>query len=212
MMYLIPRLFPANLAAASALLAAQPQQQLNQLNWPQLFPYAPKVQFAMCHDGQNIYVRFEVEEKTSRAMQMEDANDVYKDSCVEVFLMPGDDGLYYNFEFNCIGTLDYSCRPGRHDAEKAPLECHQMVERMSTIPAEPFTEKALGGSWSLVARIPREAFFRHDLDSFSGKTFRMNAFKCGDELSTRHYVTWQPIRTEKPDYHRPEFFTDVMFE
>lgn len=211
-MYLIPKLFPVDLVAAGALLAAQPQQQMDQLNWPSLFPYAPKVQFAMCHDGSNVYIRFEVDEKSSRAMQDRDAHDVYKDSCVEVFLMPADDGLYYNFEFNCIGTLDYSCRPGRHDAEKASVECHAKVERLSSLPVETFEEKELGTPWSLVAKIPVGAFFRHDIGDFSGCSMKMNAFKCGDELSTRHYVTWQPISTEKPDYHRPEFFAEVKFE
>lgn len=39
----------------------------------------------------------------------------------------------------------------------------------------------------------------------------MNLFKCGDELSHPHFLSWQPIRTEKPDFHRPEFFAQVRF-
>ncbi|HPH75320.1 MAG TPA: carbohydrate-binding family 9-like protein, partial [Bacteroidales bacterium] len=26
-----------------------------------------------------------------------------------------------------------------------------------------------------------------------------------------HFVTWNPVGTEKPDYHRPEFFGILKF-
>ena len=48
-------------------------------------------------------------------------------------------------------------------------------------------------------------------DHYSGVEARMNLFKCGDELSHPHFLSWQPIRTEKPDFHRPEFFAQVRF-
>ncbi|MCK7536290.1 MAG: carbohydrate-binding family 9-like protein [Marinilabiliales bacterium] len=42
--------------------------------------------------------------------------------------------------------------------------------------------------------------------SLAGKSFRANFYKCGDKLSNPHFVTWNPVGTEKPDYHRPEYF------
>jgi hypothetical protein len=30
---------------------------------------------------------------------------VYEDSCVEFFVAPSNDGIYFNFEFNAIGTI-----------------------------------------------------------------------------------------------------------
>ena len=34
----------------------------------------------------------------------------------------------------------------------------------------------------------------------------------GGWISQWHFLSWRPIRTEKPDFHRPEFFGEVTFE
>ena len=36
-------------------------------NWPQEYPYAPRVTFRMFHTGARLYVRFEVEEECTMA-------------------------------------------------------------------------------------------------------------------------------------------------
>jgi hypothetical protein len=48
--------------------------------------------------------------------------------------------------------------------------------------------------------------------SLSGLRAKANFYKCGDGLTVPHFVTWAPISTEKPDYHRPEFFDWLEFE
>ena len=40
----------------------------------------------------------------------------------------------------------------------------------------------------------------------------MNLYKCGDSLARPHYLSWQPVATPHPDFHRPEFFKPVLFE
>ena len=40
----------------------------------------------------------------------------------------------------------------------------------------------------------------------------MNLYKCGDNLSHPHFLSWQPIDTPQPDFHRPEFFAAGKFE
>jgi len=44
-----------------------------------------------------------------------------------------------------------------------------------------------------------------------GKIFRANFYKCGDKLTVPHYVTWNPVGTENPDYHQPEHFGLLKF-
>ncbi|MFR4039417.1 MAG: carbohydrate-binding family 9-like protein, partial [Butyricimonas faecalis] len=39
-----------------------------------------------------------------------------------------------------------------------------------------------------------------------------NIHKCGNKLPHPHFVTWNPIPTEKPDFHRPEFFGTLIFK
>ena len=60
--------------------------------------------------------------------------------------------------------------------------------------------------------IPPQALFRHDLKTWNGLEARMNLYKCGDNLSHPHFLSWRPIATEKPDFHRPEFFERVKFQ
>ena len=38
-----------------------------------------------------------------------------------------------------------------------------------------------------------------------------NFYKCADATSMPHYVTWNPVLTDKPDFHRPEFFGELIF-
>jgi len=55
-------------------------------------------------------------------------------------------------------------------------------------------------------------FFKHRIGSLGGKTVRANFYKCGDELQTPHFLSWNPVRTERPDFHRPDFFGVLEFE
>jgi len=61
------------------------------------------------------------------------------------------------------------------------------------------------------ARIPAACFSFSALTDLGGRTARANVYKCASGLSVKHYVTWRPIQTPTPDYHRPEFFGEVRF-
>ena len=41
-------------------------------------------------------------------------------------------------------------------------------------------------------------------------SLRANFYKCGDKTAHPHYLSWSPIHTEKPDFHRPEFFGELI--
>ncbi|MDZ7636135.1 MAG: carbohydrate-binding family 9-like protein [Bacteroidales bacterium] len=57
--------------------------------------------------------------------------------------------------------------------------------------------------WSLAVAIPLKTFFRQKIDTLAGRSFKAKFCKCGDKLSNPQIVTWKPVGTEKPDYHRP---------
>ena len=59
----------------------------------------------------------------------EDRGPVWKDSCVEFFFAPGDDGLYYNVECSCIGKLYFCCGADRHEREFMPAEAYAAIRR-----------------------------------------------------------------------------------
>lgn len=182
-------------------------------NWPGEFPYAPEVSFRMFHTGDRLMLRFDVAENYTAARVAEDNGPVWTDSCVEFFIAPGD-GPYYNFETTCIGRMLLSGRMSRtEDVQPAPAEVLAGVKRYTTYPfGEPFAEREGDNRWSLTLAIPPQALFRHALTDWSGLEARMNLYKCGDRLSHPHFLSWKPVRTENPDFHRPEFFEAVTFE
>ena len=204
---------PDDRAAVEQAFAEIEPQPVACCNWPAEFPYAPEVSFRMFHTGDRLMLRFDVAESYTAALVTEDNGEVWTDSCVEFFIAP-DEGLYYNFETTCIGRMLLSGRKSRtEDVQPAPAEMLASVKRFTTYPfGEPFAERKGDNRWSLTLAIPPQALFRHALTDWSGLKARMNLYKCGDDLSCPHYLSWRPVGTPAPDFHRPEFFEPVFFE
>jgi len=184
--------------------------QMDEVNWAN-FPYKPNVLFSIAHSNEGIYLKFWVSEEGIRGMVTEDNGNVFTDSCVEFFIDPTGDGSYYNFEFNCIGSLLLAFGSSRHHREKASPEILDKVLRYSTLGSNQIVHEKRMFEWELTVFIPFEAFFKHQISSLAGKTVRANLQKCGDEMAVPHFITWSPIATPQPDYHRPEFFGKLFF-
>ena len=50
------------------------------------------------------------------------------------------------------------------------------------------------------------------LDVSDPESIRANFYKCGDKTAHPHYLSWSPIDTPKPDFHRPEFFGELILK
>ena len=180
------------------------------LNWKG-FGYKPDVKFSIAYTGHEILLKFYVTEQWFKAEKTETNQDVYEDSCVEFFVSPSDDGIYYNLEFNGIGTCLMGSGTGREDRRRADPEIISRIRRKTSVGEKSVSERSGGFSWTITMAIPFNVFFRHSITELKGKTFRANFYKCGDQLSVPHYVTWNPVETEKPDYHKPEYFGVLKF-
>lgn len=211
-MFTVPYIQLSSAADLNRIFDSLQKERIAVCDWPEAASYVPDARFAIFHDGENIYIRYSVDEQGTKAEVTTPGGPVYKDSCLECFLLPvAGDSLYYNFEVNCIGTVDFSCRRSRTESTRADDVQRAFVKTESSLGTESFTEKKCE-PYTLTVIINRKAFFRHDIDSFRGKEFKMNVYKCGDDLKVPHFVSWQPIKTEKPDFHRPDFFVPVKFE
>lgn len=202
-------------AALEALFDRLPAHPIAHPCWLQRYPYAPGVSFRIFHTGDALCIRYAVNEYSTRALVADDNAGVCADSCVELFIaFDGDDGRYYNFEANPIGTLMYAFRSGRQDPEYAPAEGLRAVRRIATAGTLPFAESrdVARTAWRLTLVIPVSAFFRSRIGTLTGLRARGNLYKCGDALARPHYLAWQPVCTPAPDFHRPEFFTEILFE
>ena len=75
-----------------------------------------------------------------------------------------------------------------------------------------FEEKIGECTWEVALLIPYKVFFKHAITGLDGMSIRANFYKCGDELQKPHFLSWSPIKIEKPDFHRPDFFGLLEFE
>jgi hypothetical protein len=183
---------------------------IDTINWPE-YGYRPDVKLAIAYSDSEIFLRYYVSEDCFKAEMTEPNQNVYEDSCVEFFVSPAGDGIYYNFEFNGIGTCLLGTGTGRHDSRRADPEIISRIRRLSSVGTNPVPARTGKFEWTLTAAISFRAFFHHDIKDLKGKTFRANFYKCGDGLKVPHYVTWNPVSTESPDFHRPEFFGTIIF-
>jgi hypothetical protein len=175
------------------------------LNWVKEFPYRPITQFNIARSKDSLFIKFSVRGSMLRAIYSNDQDPVHEDSCVEFFCMPVGAEKYTNFEFNCIGTCSASKRKSR-DEEVVPLTIDELksIKRFPSIGRRAFNEMEGMFEWELTVKIPF-ILLGIDPSNLPDKIIG-NFYKCADGTDSPHFVTWNPVKTDKPDFHRPEFF------
>lgn len=184
---------------------------IDKVNWPNEFPKLLPVTVHIAHDNEKLYLYYQVEGEQLRAENTKDFGSVWEDSCVEFFVQRKGEKTYRNFEFNVLSVLLASQRESRETAREFPQELMSSIERFTTIRHYYEGELQLS-DWSLYAEIPKEAIGFSLDEKLSGQTIGANFYKCGDETSEPHFISWNPIGTEKPNFHVPEYFGELTFE
>ncbi len=161
-------------------------------------------------DDDALYVAFRAFDPHISAVHTERDDPVSRDDCVEVFIAPdtADVSIYYNFEFNALGTiLDRSPREGRSSAWNADglrvaIEIHGTLNE----------ETDLDSLWTTEIAIPFDTFagFAPRLPPEDGDLWRLNLYRTGGAVNLQ-YITWSDTGTEKPQFHAPEGFGVVRF-
>jgi hypothetical protein len=184
--------------------------QVNHQNWVK--SEGVHASFDIFHDGKVIYLLYYVQEKQVRAVNTEYHSPVWEDSCVEFFFsLKGDENRYYNFEFNAIGTILAAYGKDRHNRTPLPVEVLDKLEVLPSLGRDPIGVINEPVKWNLQVRIPQEAFIFTPMDDLSGVDGYANFYKCGDKLNSPHYLSWNPVLTEQPDFHTPRFFRHLSF-
>ncbi|MGA0332680.1 MAG: carbohydrate-binding family 9-like protein [Kiritimatiellia bacterium] len=208
---IIPRLpeSPSTLAEAADLLSCGPRHMVDAPHASTASQPQPEVQFAAGHSEAVLYLWYLVREPTVRAVHTLPQSPVCQDSCVEMFFAPHEN-VYLNLEWNAIGTLLAGRGPARAGREPLSMEQLGQIRQQASLGSLPFEERPQPEPWTLTAAVPFE-ILELDPEQISGRTFRANFYKCGDRLATPHYLSWNPVPTPNPDFHRPEHFGSVAF-
>jgi hypothetical protein len=183
---------------------------IDTINWKE-YDYKPEVDLAIAYSDHEIFLKYYITENYFKAEKTETNQMVCEDSCVEFFVSPEEDGIYYNLEFNGIGTCLLGTGTGRENSKRANPEVVSEIRRIASAGKKPVSEQVGKFAWNIIIAIPFGVFFHHEIKELKGKTIRANFYKCGDKLTVPHYVTWNPVGTEKPDYHQPKYFGLLKF-
>ncbi len=179
--------------------------------------HTPQTQAKLAYDAAALYVIFQVDDRYVGAAAQNYQDDVFHDSCVEFFFTPGLDieQGYFNLEVNCGGTALFHHQKGRR-IEDTPISAadFNQLEIAHTLPK--IVEPEIVGPirWVIEYQLPFEIFSNYTPLEFpiAGSVWRANLYKCADGSSHPHWLSWSPIDTPEPDFHRPEFFGQLIFE
>ncbi|MBN1942618.1 MAG: carbohydrate-binding family 9-like protein [Phycisphaerae bacterium] len=189
---------------------------------PEGSDHRPVVEAKLAHSSDAMHVFFRVQDRYVRAVA-EKLNDmVCRDSCVELFLQPPGRGEYINFEVNCGGTMLASfvedpTRPDMHSpmAKSTSLTPRQAarVNIEASLPKIVEPEITEPTEWTVRYSIPVALFeeFFGPLGDLSGRTWRANLYKCGDQTSHPHWASFSPV-SGALNFHQPACFAPLHFE
>ena len=177
--------------------------------WPQ-FPYRPGTTFVIASTKDAILIKFYVQEEALRAYYNKINDPVYNDSCVEFFIAFNEERNYYNLEFNCAGTGLVGFGASRDERELLPFTSVKKIRTQTFIKSTKSNGQSLI-NWELTMMIPFEVFTFHSISSLKGQICSANFYKCGDELPKPHYLSWNNIISDNPNFHLLEFFGKLKF-
>ena len=187
--------------------------RVDTVNWPSEYPYAPLCAGRIARTEESLLVDFRVSGLDLRVQSLEDKGRIWEDSACEIFLQVPGSKEYFNFEVNAAGRLVAARGEGREGRKPLADEAFGQIVRITSVEGLPLVDEPVnyeGGiwNWRVLLIIPFEVL---GLDE-APAVLKGNIYKCGDLTAHPHYVTWAPVGTPSPDYHRPEFFGDFVLD
>ena len=102
------------------------------------------------------------------------------------------------------------------DNEDERIECVENLKKIrvvSSLPkiVDPEIDKKI--TWQVTYSIPFSILNNyHNLAKPGpGTIWRANFYKCADDTSYPHWLTWAPIDFPTPNFHVPEYFGEIEF-
>lgn len=180
---------------------------------PRSTAHRPRVLARVACDADGLTVRFRLEDRYIRSVVTTVNGPVCTDSCVELFLQPGTGG-YFNMEVNAGGTMlmyyieDATPLPGVGFARFTPVADTDIaqIDCVTSLPSVVEPEIHTPVTWEAGWRVPFTLLERYagPIQYTSGMTWRGNFYKCADQTSHPHWLSWAPITGES--FHQPSAF------
>jgi len=191
------------------LMDSLPRHYLDNQPWPE-FKTNCQASFSVAHSGRAILLKFYVQEDVIKVTKHSTNGQVHKDNCVEFFIAFEPEQKYYNIEMNCVGICLMAYGAGRSKRKMLSESGIDSIQRRIRIQSAA-APAATNYEWQITLVIPIEVFEFSDMKSLTGQKAVGNFFKCGDDLPTPHFLTWNMIEAAIPDFHSPCFFGELQF-
>ncbi|MCM0650888.1 carbohydrate-binding family 9-like protein [Clostridium swellfunianum] len=174
--------------------------------------YKPKTSVQIFYTETDIHIKFVSEDSNLKAIYKNPNETVCKDTCVEFFFNPNpnSDSRYINFETNAIGNYRIAIGSGREN--RRLLQVNPDIFKIKTTVTEDNISNYKGENWSVEYTVPFSfiEIYYGKLDYKNRHTLKGNFYKCGDETRYPHFGSWNQIKTSYPDFHKPEYFGDII--
>lgn len=186
---------------------------------PESTAHRPVTEARLGYHAGFLHGLFRVQDRFVRCVHNRFQDHTHHDSCVELFLQPKSGKGYFNFEFNCGGTLavfyitDHTRTSDGFGAfeylsalDVAALKIYPSLGQI----VEPEISDPL--TWTLGFSIPFTTLEQYlgELGEVRGQTWRANVYKCGDQTSHPHWAAWAPV--SELNFHQPKDFGEFTFE
>lgn len=178
---------------------------------PESSTHHPKVRVRLSAHTTGIRALFRIEDRYMLARDQGFQAMVCRDSCVEMFVQPPSGIGYINFECNALGNLHCShikdpniVKGGFANYRMLTQDEANQVSILSSIndtidPVDPEPR-----TWTLALEVPWGLFKKIYGETDLLGTWRINFYKCADESTHPHWLSWSPVR--ELNFHAPDQF------
>jgi hypothetical protein len=185
---------------------------------PESSDHRPRTQARLLYDERGLYGIFQVQDRYVRCVHSGYMALTYLDSCVEIFVQPKLEKGYFNFEFNCGGSLlcyyiiDPTHVPGGfRDFTPLPEADAGQVAIYHSLPSQVEPEIVEPTEWCVEFFVPFAVLEKYvgTLGDVYDQEWRVNLYKCADDTSHPHWASWAPLN--EFDFHLPHCFGTLRF-
>ncbi len=170
-------------------------------------------QIKLCANNENLFIHIVADDKHSFAKQTQlNHMLVCEDSCVEFFFSPSGKlgSNYVNVEVNCCGTLHLAYGPDRDNRQFINLDAASLISVSTSIISPVKLEKPNDQEWQVEITLPFAAIEALTGEPVNKDKWYGNFYRCGGRVEPQ-YAVWKSIDVAEPDYHRPEYFGELVF-
>lgn len=172
----------------------------------------PEAEVRGVYDAEALSLQFRVFEAAPQIQHRHHGDPVYEDSCVEFFWqpMPHQDPRYFNFELNAAGVLLLAIGVDRYERQPITPDEARRFDIHASIGL--FDRTSARTYWELSYRIPFSFVRQHfpEYNPVPGTAMKGNFYKCGDRTPAPHYLSWNRIDSEVPNYHLRDSFGTLI--